>query len=218
MPLKLQNKGIIFSPDFVDLADCLEIIDECQKFFSAVKIGNIMLYRYGIEVISRIKDTVSLPVICDFKIMDIPDIAEEIIRMGLDNGMDGAMIWGVAGQETVYRCVKGFPDVMIFVLTEYTHSDVPIDANTSNHAAHIALEAGAYGIQAPATRPARIVQLRKIIGEDLRIICCGVGHQGAPYGGAVKYGADFEIIGRSIYNAPNPVLEAEKAYQQIYSI
>ena len=37
--------------------------------------------------------------------MDIPDIATEIIRLGADNCMDGAMIWGLAGEETIHRCI-----------------------------------------------------------------------------------------------------------------
>lgn len=216
MSLKLRDKGLIFSPDFLDIEDFLEIIHKCRRIFSAIKVGNITLYRYGAQIISRIKHECSLPVICDFKLMDIPDIAERIMQIGLDNGMDGAMVWGMAGEETIYRCVKGSPEIMVFIVTEYTHSDEAIDVMTSDQAARIALDAGACGIQAPATRPIRIAQLRKIVGDDLKIISCGIGHQGASYGQAIRYGADFEIIGRSIYKAPDPVLEAEKAYYAIH--
>ena len=53
------------------------------------------------------------------------------------------------------------------------------------------------------------------IVADRLIISCGVGYQGTPYGSAVKAGADFEIIGRAIYNSENPLNEAKKAYEAI---
>jgi len=216
MSLKLEGKGIIFSPDFIDLISCQKIIRECIQFFSAIKIGNIYLYKYGIEVVKKIKEEfkIPVPVICDFKLMDIPDVAEEIMRIGVDNGVDGAMIWGLAGEETIARCIYSFQDMMVFLLTEYTHADV-ISEEIGNATAEMAIEHGAYGIQAPATRPERIAHLRRRIGKEMKIISCGVGYQKTPYGMAVKNGADFEIIGRSIYKSQNPVAEAEKAYLAI---
>lgn len=217
MSSKLIGKGIIFSPDFIDLDACLKILRECIKYFAAIKVGNIYLYKYGIDIIRQIKQEYGLPVICDFKLMDIPDVAEEILRIGVVNGIDGAMIWGLAGEETITRCIFSFPTTMIFLLTEYTHTTKAISAQLGNDVARMAIEYNAYGIQAPATRPERIVELRKIIGNDLKIISCGIGHQGTPYGVAVRNGADFEIIGRSIYKSQNPSAEAEKAFAAIHS-
>ncbi len=217
MSLKLEGNGIIFSPDLIEIKDCFRILSECRQFFRAVKVGNVTLYKYGIGIIKEIKENFDIPIICDFKLMDIPDIAEEIIRMGAENGMDGAMIWGLAGYETIYKCISSFPDIMIFLLTEYTHSVEAIKADVGNEMAEMAVELGAYGIQAPATRPNRIIELRKIIGKDLKIISCGVGYQGTPYGVAIRHGADFEIIGRSIYKSQNPVYESEKAFAAIFS-
>ena len=140
-------------------------------------------------------------------------MAVEILGLGSEQGMDGALIWGLAGEETVYACISSFPDLMIFVLTEYTHTSKAIDEKKSNDIAFMAAKLGAYGIQAPATRPYRISKLRKIIGNNLKIISCGIGYQGAPYGTALKHGADFEIIGRAIYESPDPILEAKKAFE-----
>ncbi|MBW1796408.1 MAG: orotidine-5'-phosphate decarboxylase [Deltaproteobacteria bacterium] len=217
MANKLEGKGLIFSPDFITIQDTIGIIKKCRNYFSAVKVGNIMLYREGIDVIQRLKDASDLPVICDFKIMDIPDVAEELIGIGAETGMDGAMIWGMAGEETVYRCISSYPYIMIFLLTEYTHSADVIDSTIADQMARMAVEARAYGIQAPATRPNRIAELRRLVGHDLKIISCGVGYQGASYGSAIKHGADFEIIGRAIYRSDDPVVESKKAHDAILS-
>ncbi len=217
MDSSLADKGIIFSPDFIGLNKCLEILLDCRGLFSAIKIGNIYLYKYGIKVVRQIKSKIDLPVICDFKLMDIPEVAEEILRIGMGEGIDGAMIWGLAGEETLARCLHSFHKIKIFLLTEYTHGTDSIGSELGNKSAQMAIDLGAYGIQAPATRPERIIELRKIIGNELKIISCGVGHQGSPYGTAVRNCADYEIIGRSIYNSQNPLAEAEKAFAAINS-
>ncbi|MBA7660341.1 hypothetical protein ES703_68343 [subsurface metagenome] len=68
MTIKLEGKGLIFSPDFIATQDAITIIKKCRNYFSAVKVGNIMLYQEGINVIQRLKDVSALPVICDFKL------------------------------------------------------------------------------------------------------------------------------------------------------
>ena len=213
---KLKNKGLIFSPDFIEFDKLISIIKECAHFFSGIKVGNLLLYKYGMGIIKEIKKFCDLPIICDFKLMDIPDISEEILRLGINNGIDGAMIWGVAGSETIQHCLSKFPELMIFILTEYTHTSEIINTSISDRIALEARELGAYGIQAPATKLERIKSLRGIVGNDLTIICCGVGHQGAEYGTAVASGADYEIIGRSIYLSKNPFEIAKNAYRAIH--
>ncbi|MCJ7463580.1 MAG: orotidine 5'-phosphate decarboxylase, partial [Thermoplasmata archaeon] len=69
--------------------------------------------------------------------------------------------------------------------------------------AALAKSAGARGIVAPATRPERIAALRKIIG-GLEIISPGVGAQGGKASDAIRAGADYIIVGRAIYDAPDP--------------
>ena len=217
MEYELEGKGIIFSPDLIDKEDAFAIIRSCKEYFSALKIGNITLLKYGIGVLKEFKDEFDLPIICDFKIMDIPDIATEIVRLGATNCMDGVMIWGLAGEETIHRCIHEFPNIMVFILTDFTHACHILEDETVKRLAQIAVDYGAYGIQAPATKLAEISELRTIVGNK-KIISCGVGYQGTPYGIAVKAGADFEIIGRAIYSSKNPLLEATKAYQAISEV
>ena len=214
MQCKLEGKGIIFSPDLIDIEKAFEIINDCRDYFSALKIGNITMLKYGIGILKKFKAEFGLPIICDFKIMDIPDIATEIIRLGADNCMDGAMIWGLAGEETIHRCIYEFPNIMFFILTDFTHACHILENETVKRLAHIAADYGAYGIQAPATKLDELSELREIVADKL-IISCGVGYQGTPYGSAVKAGADFEIIGRAIYNSENPLNEAKRAHEAI---
>ena len=51
MQCKLEGKGIIFSPDLIDIERAFEIINDCRDYFSALKIGNITMLKYGIGIL-----------------------------------------------------------------------------------------------------------------------------------------------------------------------
>ena len=70
--------------------------------------------------------------------------------------------------------------------------------------AGIAERAGAWGVVAPATRPAVIGRVRRLLPKTV-ILAPGVGAQGARPGDAIRAGADFEIIGRMIAAARDPL-------------
>lgn len=212
---RLSGNGLIFAPDLIEFDAAVRIINDCLPYLAAIKIGNTFLYKYGINIIRKFKNRFNLPIICDLKLMDIPDIAEKLISLGVEEGMDGAMIWGIAGYDTIAQCTHRFPDLMLFVLTEFTHTSEYIDETISNNIAVQAKEIGVYGLQAPATKPQRIAKLRKIVGKDLVIISCGIGHQGPRFGTAINQGANYEIIGRAIYADNKPAQIAKYALDEI---
>jgi orotidine-5'-phosphate decarboxylase len=56
--------------------------------------------------------------------------------------------------------------------------------------------------------------MREIVG-DLKIISPGVGAQGGKASDALRFGADFVIVGRTIYEAPDPREAAENLSKEI---
>ncbi len=210
------KKGLIFAADFVEENACLNCINNISEFIDAIKIGNLLISCTNLDIVKKIKEICDVPIIGDFKIMDISYIATSMIKKGIEAGLDGFMICGVCGPEVLSNCIECAKDKMIFVFTEFTHFTGLIDREQSNLVAQMAKDFMAYGIQAPATKPDRIMELKSIVGDELLIISCGVGEQGVSYGSAISYGADYEIVGRSIYLSTNPKLEAQKAKNKIY--
>jgi orotidine-5'-phosphate decarboxylase len=80
-------------------------------------------------------------------------------------------------------------------------------APVADRIARLAVESGAEGIIAPATRPDRITALRAIVGTR-KIYSPGVGPQGGDLEKAASL-ADGVIVGRAIYDHPNPVSRAQ---------
>ena len=60
-----------------------------------------------------------------------------------------------------------------------------------------------------------VKKARDIIGEDSIIVSCGIGAQGGKFGGALAAGADYEIIGRAIYEAENPARKVREINQKL---
>ena len=80
----------------------------------------------------------------------------------------------------------------------------------------LALEIGATGVIAPATRPEDVAKIRNLVG-NLKIISPGVGAQGGSSQETFKAGADYIIVGRGIYLSDAPASAAEK-YSLEFSI
>jgi orotidine-5'-phosphate decarboxylase len=80
----------------------------------------------------------------------------------------------------------------------------------------LAVETGATGVIAPATRPERVAHIRGIIG-DLKILSPGVGAQGGSAADTIKAGADYIIVGRAIYQSENPKEAASGLASEIKS-
>jgi len=101
-------------------------------------------------------------------------------------------------------------DRKIYVVTEMSHPGGEAFTQPNADAlCRLAVEGGADGIIAPATRPERIRHIRGLVG-DLEILSPGVGAQGGNASSALEAGADRIIVGRAITRAPDPA-EAARA-------
>jgi orotidine-5'-phosphate decarboxylase len=79
---------------------------------------------------------------------------------------------------------------------------------TAEKIACLAIECGADGIIAPATRPDRVKVLRGIVGNR-KILSPGVGAQGGDADEVARL-VDGIIVGRAIYEADNPGTAAKE--------
>jgi orotidine-5'-phosphate decarboxylase len=91
-----------------------------------------------------------------------------------------------------------------FVVAEMSHPGATafFHGGAAEMIAGIAMECGADGIIAPATRPERVKVLRRIVGNR-KILAPGVGAQGGD-AAAVATIVDGIIVGRAIYEAEDP--------------
>jgi len=80
--------------------------------------------------------------------------------------------------------------------------------------ADMVMEIGVDGVVLPATKPDRVKHLAKIV-KSAYVISPGIKAQGASPGDAIINGADYEVVGRAIYEADNPKRAAEEMYKEV---
>ncbi|MCX6650094.1 MAG: orotidine-5'-phosphate decarboxylase [Methanomassiliicoccales archaeon] len=197
-----KGSRIILALDEVREERALWVADQVADLVDAIKINWPLVLSTSPETITRLSQ--KAPVICDFKVADIPNTASLIVSQAVKRGAEGVIVHGFTGSDSVKAAVQAADGRQIFVVTEMSHpGGAEFTAPAAESLARMAVECGASGIIAPATRPERVAALRKIVG-DLLILSPGVGAQGGSASATISKGADYVIVGRSIYGAENP--------------
>lgn len=191
------------------------VLDAVGSSVKAVKLGWMAILSLGSDggVKSLINGHDDKYFIMDAKMADVNFINEKIARRMAGLGFDGIIMHGFIGPSNAPP-----PSVMdVFVLISMTQGPTLYDASLER-AMDYTKAIDRRGIVVPGNKPDIIRKAREQFPSDV-IISPGIGAQGGSIGCAVKHGADFGIVGRSIYESSDPVeslkrLEREAAESQ----
>jgi len=200
--MRIQNR-IVLALDDLSGDRAVEVTNGLAHGLDAVKVGYPLVLGEGLGVVSRLARQV--PVICDFKVADIPAVSAMIVQRAVGAGATGVIVHGFVGHDSVRQAAEAASGADVFVVTEMSHPGaLDFLQERAEDMAAMARREGATGIIAPATRPDRVTALRGIVGPDMLILSPGVGTQGGTAGSTVRAGADAVIVGRSLYRAEDP--------------
>ena len=209
-----KKTRVILALDVTSSEEAMRVADAAKDHIDAVKTNWPLILSAGPQIItelSRIK-----PVICDMKIADIPNTNRLIVEQAMKRGASAVISHGFPGEDSVKACVEA-AEGSVFVVTEMSHpGGKQFTAAVADKLATLAVATGARGIVAPATRTDRIADLRRTVG-DLEIISPGIGVQGGKASDALKAGADYIIVGRTIYQSDSPRDAARKIAEEARS-
>lgn len=201
---------LILALDVTEKKQALAIAHACAPHIDAIKLGYPLILSCGLAVAGEL-EAFDLPLIADFKVADIPNTNRLIAEQVFDAGFSSIICHGFTGKDAVQTCVDVAGDYggACFVVAEMSHPGATafFHGGAAEKIASIAMECGADGIIAPATRPERVKALRRIVGNR-KILAPGVGAQGGDVAAVVKL-VDGIIVGRAIYEAEDPAAAAE---------
>ena len=202
--------------DEIDPVKARSVASAVAPHVDAIKINWPLVLSAGPAMITELAEL--RPVICDFKLADIPNTNRLITEQAIGRGADGVIVQGFPGMDSVKAVVDAAAGAAVFVVTEMSHpGGQEFTAPVADRIAQMAVEAKASGVIAPATRPGRISEIRKIVGR-LSILAPGVGAQGGSAADAIRAGADYVIVGRSIYASPDPAKAAREISEEVRSV
>jgi orotidine-5'-phosphate decarboxylase len=211
-----QENRLILALDVVEEQKALQISESVIGVVDAIKVGYPLVLACGMEIVSKIAELSE--VICDFKVADIPNTNRLIVERVIEKGASGVVVHGFMGKDSIEACINAANGKDVYVVVEMSHKGgAEFFQPMTDKFAKLAIEVGATGVIAPATRPERIKHIRGLIGE-LKVLTPGVGAQGGSAAQAIKAGADYVIVGRSIYLAENPRDVAENIATEIKNI
>ena len=204
---------LVLALDETDPARALDIASEVAPFVAKIKINYPLVLNAGLKIVTEISKL--CPVICDFKVADIPNTNRLITETVFNAGASGIIAHAFPGSESLraIKDVDNSKDLYVVITMSHPKGGEFFDIERF---CSIALEIGATGVVAPATRPEDVARIRELVG-NLEIISPGVGAQGGNSRETLRAGADFIIVGRGIYLSDNPGESAEQ-YSREFNI
>ena len=200
---------LILALDVTEKKKALTVAHACAPHVDAIKLGYPLILSCGLSMAQELEE-MDLPLIADFKVADIPNTNSLIVEQVFDAGFSSVICHGFTGKDAIQACVDTTSDYggACFVVAEMSHPGATdfFHGETAVHIARLAMECGADGIIAPATRPDRVRMLRDIV-KARKILSPGIGAQGGDpdrIAGLV----DGIIVGRAIYEAEDPAAAA----------
>ncbi len=214
---KRKNSRLILALDlFCEELNCKDIsrriesiLDSLRKYVAGVKLGlpTILTLQRSVlkEIIDDFKNEYFF--IADMKIADIGYISRVLVKTVEAVGFDAVISHAIIGYDALKEVVdeaktKGMGVLSVCAMSHKGAEETINMLFMKN--LEISVKAGVDGFILPATMPKYIMEARRIYRKHL-IFSPGVGVQGAFPGSAIRAGADFEIVGRTIYTSETPL-------------
>ena len=207
----------------------LRIIDDTRDLVAGYEIGLPLIIRLGsLDALKELADRMGdyKIKILDFKLADIGDIMADVMEPLIKIGINTFTVHGFIGYKGAldklcsFGRVRGV-NIVIVVSMRHPGSADFIDP-VSEDLLHLAVRAGVWGVSVPATRPWIVNKVRKILEwmgmRYIKILSPGIGFEDALPGDALRAGADYEVIGRTITRDKSPrskVIEINNIHKEI---
>ena len=209
-------RKLILALDVYDRERALEIAECTAEYLGAVKVNWPLIIGSGLGIITELKQVMGLPIIADLKLADIPNTNRLIAGKVFEAGADYIIAHGFVGKDSV-EAVMELGKTIIVVEMSHPGAREFIQPVT-DRLIELANELEPFGVIAPATRPERVSYIRSKLKQGIKILTPGVGAQGGRAGEVLKAGADYVIVGRSIYASENPREAARRLHEEITGV
>lgn len=197
-----MKSRIIASLDVLDRQNLLNIASSINDLVFSFKINWPTILSCGKNIVGELSKIGN--VILDLKIADIPNTNRMIIEQFKDYDPFGYISHVFPGRDSLMEVVKSADGKKVFAVCAMSNDGAKAFMNRFYKTLiETARDVGVYGIVAPGNDYQLLKEIEAIKG-NMKIISPGIGAQGGNQNEAIKNGADYIIVGRTIYQSENP--------------
>jgi len=228
-----MRNPIIVALDVPRHDDALRLAEKLAPVVGAFKVGSTLFASVGPEIVRQLRAT-GVPVFLDLKFHDIPNTVAKAVEAAVQldvqmltvHACGGSAMLAAAEQAAQKTAAElGVPPPLVLGVTVLTSmnsndlSEIGCAANVARQVERLASLAVKSGLRGLVCSPLEIVALRQMFSMELQLVTPGIR---APDDAAddqartlspreaIEAGANWLVIGRPIYAAPNPRAAAEK--------
>jgi orotidine-5'-phosphate decarboxylase len=202
-----KESKLIVALDIYDGNTALGLVKLLREEAFAFKLNWPIIMGNGSVIIHEISKYA--PVLCDFKLADIPNTNKLVTRKAREEGAWGIISHIFNGRDSFAAVVEeANPHMKVFSVSIMSHpgfSDFMKPRFREMIESSVSL--GASGIIVPGNNYDLIREARKIAGNKL-LVATGIGAQKGRADLSIEAGADYVIVGRSIYESRDPLKAA----------
>jgi orotidine-5'-phosphate decarboxylase len=234
-----MTNPIIAALDVPTAESAWSLARELAPAVGAFKIGSELFTAAGPEIVKKIRGT-GVAVFLDLKFHDIPNTVAKSVASAVRLDVQMLTIHTSGGKAMMEAAEKaaqetarslGRPTPLILGVTVLTSmdsnelSEIGCQPNVGHQVERLASVAIQAGLRGLVCSPLEIADLRQIIPREMQLITPGI-RSGGPADDqkrtltateALSAGANWLVIGRPIYSAPNPRAAAEEILASIQS-
>lgn len=219
------------------LKKAVKTLESTAEHLAAVKINMQLILPLGLfddlqEIVDRV-EKYGLPLIADCKINDVGHtnqwIAQHFFNAGFDAVIANPFVGWEDGLNKVFeKARKQEKGVILLVYMSHPaaregYGQLVLTNEGKRVAQYIifaekALKWEADGVVVGATQPKIVKEVKSVLRKKIPIFSPGIGIQGGKIEEAFKSGTDYAIVGRTIFNAPNPTETARKISEMINNV
>ncbi|MCL4345117.1 MAG: orotidine-5'-phosphate decarboxylase [Candidatus Thermoplasmatota archaeon] len=211
-----MEKKVVASLDLTDRENLLNLTKKIKNEIFAVKINWPTILSCGVDVISDLSQYAR--VICDLKIADIPNTNRMIMEIIRERGPFAVIAHSFQGMDSIKALMDASESVKVIGVVSMSNQGASRYLNPlHDRILNDLKEVSVYGIIAPGNDYELLGEIAKN-KDGLKIFSPGIGAQGGSPVSALVNGADYVIIGRSIYNSTEPVNYVRTINEEIEKI
>ena len=211
-----MDSKLVIALDVFDADFAVDFARKIGREIFAIKINWPLVMVRGASIISELSQYSR--VICDLKIADIPNTNRLIAEKVAENGAWGVISHAFVGSDSLKAVVEAAKNVKVFSVVAMSHpGSGDLISGSLEDLVRISIEAKVYGLIAPGNDLGMLRRVKKM-AHGLKILSPGIGAQGGSASLAIVNGSDYVIVGRAVYDDPDPLMKAREYNREISNI